>query len=61
MEKYNIDAQIEELEKNLNLIREIGVYHLERKEEKTIERWNIIFAVIGIIIAFIEVFLALKG
>ena len=61
MEKYNINAQIEELEKNLNLIREIGVYHLERKEEKTRERWNIIFAVIGIIIAFIEVFLALKG
>ena len=61
MEKYNIDLQIEELEKNLNLIREIGIYQLESKEGKVRERWNTIFALIGLGIAFLEIFLAIKG
>ncbi|MDO5088528.1 MAG: hypothetical protein Q4D53_01970, partial [Leptotrichiaceae bacterium] len=34
MEKYNITDQINELEKTLNIIREIGIYQLKRKEEK---------------------------
>ena len=61
MEKYNIDLQIEELEKNLNLIREIGIYQLESKEGKVRERWNTIFALIRLGIAFLEIFLAIKG
>ncbi|RRD38897.1 hypothetical protein EII29_09355 [Leptotrichia sp. OH3620_COT-345] len=65
MEKYNITDQINELEKTLNFIREIGIYQLKRKEEKekereekTREKWNIIFAVIGTVIALGEIFLA---
>ena len=62
MEKFNIDEQLSELEKVGSLIREIISYQLKIKQEKQKEieeerreKWNKIFATIGIVLAILEI------
>ena len=62
IQDYNIDEQFNELEKTISLIRDIIAYQLERKREKENkieeakkEKWNIIFTIIGILLAIIQV------
>ena len=62
MERYNVDEQLAELEKTVSLIRDIVSYQLERKrekekekDEKKSERWNMIFATIGVVLAIIQI------
>lgn len=66
MSKYNILDQIIELEKTLHLIREISISQIKRREEKKKEKddkknekWNVIFAILGILIAVIEVYVGI--
>lgn len=62
MEKFNIDEQLLELEKVGSLIREIISYQLKIKQEKQKEiederreKWNKIFAAIGIVLAVLQI------
>ncbi len=62
MERFNIDEQLTELEKVVSLIREIVSYQLKIKQEKQKEiederreKWNKIFAAIGIVLAVLEI------
>ena len=67
LKKYNIEEQIQELERTLNLIRNIARYQIRKKEEQIKEKektrsnlWNISFAVIGIIIGVVQIIQAFK-
>ncbi len=62
MEKFNIDEQLAELEKVGSLIREIVSYQLKIKQEKEKEiederreKWNKIFAAIGIVLTILQI------
>lgn len=55
MEQYHIREQINELKDKLMLLREISENQMTKKEEQKREKWNIRFAIIGIVIALIDI------
>ncbi|WP_073507578.1 hypothetical protein [Streptobacillus notomytis] len=63
MEHYNIDKQMEELTRNLTIIKDAIFYQIQKKEEKLINRreyiiqiLGIVFTILGLLIGFIQIY-----
>lgn len=55
LKKYNIDDEVSELERKLSIIKNIIEMKIQKKSESKREKWNIIFTIIGIILALLQV------